>query len=423
MLHQFTFKNFKSFKEETTLDLLAASIKEHETDVVTDIMSEKVLKIAAIYGANASGKSNVIEAFQCMRYLVLNSFNGTHWTQVLPEPNWFEDERVPTEFDVLFSANQRIYQYGFSLLKGRVVEEYLYVRDHKQKKEKYHQLVSRDKDGFSGMLLDEIGKDSILTLVDEHTLFISVLSKFKIKAIHDVVQWFENSIVSDYGNPQKERVQYLIMDNNYTLSENPLVQIIENQREKERLEKFLKAIDVGIYGIDVIKSDFSNSIFENDTIEKKIVTYHKNPKTNQLVTASLDSESSGTKKMLMLYVELKRIMAVGGVIFIDEMDAKLHPLLIRYILIMFHDTKINVNHAQLVFSTQEVFTLDKDNLRRDEIWFVDKNQYGESQLYSLVDYVDDHNKKVRNDASYGKDYILGRYKSIPHLQRMEGLHA
>ena len=121
-------------------------------------------------------------------------------------------------------------------------------------------LVSRDKDGFSGMLLDEIGKDSILTLVDEHTLFISVLSKFKIKAIHDVVQWFENSIVSDYGNPQKERVQYLIMDNNYTLSENPLVQIIENQEEKERLEKFLKAIDVGIYGIDVIKSDFSNSI-------------------------------------------------------------------------------------------------------------------------------------------------------------------
>ena len=81
MLHQFTFKNFKSFKEETTLDLLAASIKEHETDVVTDIMSERVLKIAAIYGANASGKSNVIEAFQCMRYLVLNSFNGTHWTR------------------------------------------------------------------------------------------------------------------------------------------------------------------------------------------------------------------------------------------------------------------------------------------------------------------------------------------------------
>ena len=154
-----------------------------------------------------------------------------------------------------------------------------------------------------------------------------------------------------------------------------------------------------------------------------IVTYHKNPKTIQLVTASLYSEYSGTKKMIMLYVELKRIMAVGGVIFIDEMDAKLHPLLIRYILIMFHDTKINVNHAQLVFSTQEVFTLDKDNLRRDEIWFVDKNQYGESQLYSLVDYVDDHNKKVRNDASYGKDYILGRYKSIPHLQRMEGLHA
>lgn len=125
--------------------------------------------------------------------------------------------------------------------------------------------------------------------------------------------------------------------------------------------------------------------------------------------------------MLMLYVDLKQILDTGGTIFIDELDAKLHPLLIRYIIIMFHDDKLNPNHAQLIFSTQEVFTLDKDNLRRDEIWFTDKDKNGVSELYSLDSYVDDDNKKIRNDASYGKDYILGRYKSIPSLKRMEDI--
>ena len=418
MLHQFIFKNFKSFKEEQTLDLLASSIKEHETDVVRDVMDERVLKIAAIYGANASGKSNAIEAFRYMRFLVLNSFTSIDGlAQYTSVSNWFEDEGIPSEFSVLFSVNQNIYQYGFSILRDKIVEEYLYLRDSKQKKEKYHELILRDDKGFSGMLLEEIGKDNILKLVDKHTLFISVLSKFKIKSINDVVQWFMESSVSDYGNPAREHFQYRRVENGHGRPDSPLIKLIEDKKEKKLLENFLQAIDVGIAGIDVMTTSFPD-----ESEGKKIVTYHKNPKTGKLVTASLSSESSGTRKMLMLYVELKRIMTVGGVIFIDEMDAKLHPLLIRYILIMFHDSKLNPHNAQLVFSTQEVFTLSKENLRRDEIWFVDKNDCGESDLYSLVDYVDEENKKTRNDASYGKDYILGRYKSIPRLKRTEVLN-
>lgn len=425
MLHQFTFKNFKSFKEETTLDLLAASIKEHETDVVTDVMDEKVLKIAAIYGANASGKSNVIEAFNCMKYLVLNSFRDSdRMSQRFPEPNWFEDKNIPTDFSVLFSMNQNIYQYGFSFLNGKIIEEYLYQRDAKQKKENYYELLLRDEGGFSGALVQQIGKNNILELVDENTLFISVLSKLKVQSVNEVSQWFRQSIVSDYGNPNREHFHYRMMQSRVGIINNPLLQIIENETDKKLLEQFLQAIDVGISGIDVITTNFSDELFEEGTREeKKIVTYHKNPRTGKLVAAPLDSESSGTKKMLLLYVEIKRIMSSGGTIFIDEMDAKLHPLLIRYILIMFHDKKLNPNNAQLIFSTQEVFTLDKENLRRDEIWFVDKNDSGESQLYSLISYIDENSKKARNDASYGKDYILGRYKSIPRLKRMEDIDA
>ena len=138
MLHQFTFKNFKSFKEETTLDMLASSIKEHPHDVVTDVMEEKVLKVAAIYGANASGKSNVIEAFATMKNLVLYSFRQNVFsTKNDIEPYWFEDKNVPTEFNVIFSTEGDIYQYGFSVLEGVILEEYLYQRDPKVKYETY----------------------------------------------------------------------------------------------------------------------------------------------------------------------------------------------------------------------------------------------------------------------------------------------
>lgn len=425
MLHQFTFKNFKSFREETTLDLLATSIKEHENEVVTDIMDEKVLKIAAIYGANASGKSNVIAAFTCMRHLVRFSFrDNDRMRSIIPEPNWFEAKNVPTEFSVLFSTENAIYQYGFAVLDGTILEEYLYQRDGSQKKEKYHQLIVRDKNGFAGELLKELGENNVLDLVDEETLFLSVLSKLRVESVKDVYSWFKKVIIADYGHPDREKFDYYKMRTGSTFSNYPLIPLIENDKEKQHLEKFIKAIDVGISGIGILKEQVTNNdTFMDDFKEsKRVVTYHRDGKTGKFLATPLESESSGTLKMLMLYVDIKRIMDNGGTVFIDEMDAKLHPLLLRYILIMFHDRNLNPNHAQLIFSTQEVFTLDKENLRRDEVWFVDKNELGESELYSLVSYVDNDKKKVRNDASYGKDYILGKYKSIPRLKRMEDIY-
>jgi AAA15 family ATPase/GTPase len=422
MLHQFTFKNFKSFKEETTLDLLASSIKEHPHDVVTDVMEEKVLKVAAIYGANASGKSNVIEAFEAMRNLVLYSFRQNVFsTKNDVVPHWFEDKNVPTEFTVIFSTANDIYQYGFSILKGVILEEYLYQRDPKIKKEAYVELFSRNGDGLSGALLHNPGTQNILELIEEDTLLISVISKLKIPVAQTVFDWFKEVRIIDYGNPRKE-LRLSHFNQGYVIG-NPLLSLLEDESEKKKLERFIKAIDVGIDKLGIVQDALTEDSLNERSINelKRIVTYHKNPKTGELLLTPLESESSGTLKMLTLYVDLKSILDSGGTIFVDELDAKLHPLLIRYIIIMFHDEKMNPNHAQLIFSTQEIFTLDKDNFRRDEIWFTDKNDDGVSDLYSLSDYVDDEEKKVRNDASYGKDYILGRYKSIPTLRRIEDI--
>jgi len=422
MLHQFTFKNFKSFKEETTLDMLASSIKEHPQDVVTDVMEEKVLKVAAIYGANASGKSNVIEAFATMKNLVLYSFRQNIFsTKNDIEQHWFEEKNVPTEFNVIFSTGGDIYQYGFSVLEGVILEEYLYKRDQKVKKETFIELFSKNAETLSGELLSSIGTQNILELIEEDTLLISVISKLKIPFAQNVFDWFKEVRIIDYGNPRKELgLSHFTRGN---VIGNPLLKLLENEAEKKKLEKFIQAIDVGIDKLGIVQDVLNeDSLSERSTRElKRIVTYHKNPKTKELLMTPLESESSGTLKMLTLYVDLKTVLDSGGIIFVDELDAKLHPLLIRYIIIMFHDEKMNPNHAQLIFSTQEIFTLDKDNFRRDEIWFADKNDEGVSELYSLVDYVDDEDKKVRNDASYGKDYILGRYKSIPTLRRIEDI--
>ena len=411
MLHQFTFKNFKSFKEEMTLDLLATSVKEHQEDIVIDAFNEEVLKIAAIYGANASGKSNVIEAFNVMKHMVLYSFRTDFInSRVRPESYWFEEKSVPTEFSVLFSIEKDIFQYGFSVNQdGNILEEYLYQRDKDRVMEHYIKIFERGPEGISGEILNKIDDSNLLSLVEEDTLIITVIAKLKLPIIPLVYEWFKKILVVDYGNPNREFTEIRRMREGSRF--NPLIRFIEDPKEKKQLENFIHAIDIGIAELGIVE----------DIDEKRVVAYHRNPLTKELLQTSIESESSGTIKMLMLYVRLKQVLDSGGTIFIDELDAKLHPLLIRYIIIMFHDRKINIKNAQLIFSTQEVFTLDKENFRRDEIWFTDKNEQGISELYSLVSYVDDQNKKVRNDASYGKDYILGRYRSIPSLKRMEDI--
>lgn len=417
MLHQFTFKNYRSFKNEVTLDLLATAIKEHPNDVVTDVMDEKVLKVAAIYGANASGKSNVISAFNVMKRLVIGSFRQGINTKVRVEPYWFEEEEVPTQFSVLFSINQDIFQYGFSISKDTIIEEYLYMRDRSLKKEAYSELFSRVGEKISGELVEHLEVSNILELIESDTLIVSVLSKLKIDYIRTVYEWFRTVRIVDYGNPTREMSSFHRLRGG--MFHTPLILLLEDELEKKQIEKFIKAIDVGISKLGVIEEN--EIIGDEELNNKRIVSYHRNPNTDELVATPIINESSGTLKMLMLYVDIKNILDGGGTLFVDELDAKLHPLLIRYIIIMFHDKKLNPKNAQLIFSTQEVFTLDKENLRRDEIWFTDKNRTGESDLYSLVSYIDDDDKKIRNDASYGKDYILGKYKSIPSLKRMEDI--
>lgn len=409
MLHQFTFKNYKSFREAATLDLRAEALKEHRNHVVQDVMDIKLLKIGAIYGANASGKSNVLTAFQSMRHLVLHSFRGNNRSRRFqPESNWFEKPGVPTEFEAVFSKNGRLYRYGFSILGGRIQKEYL---SQKNSPTEEVTLLTREADSWTGALLEEIGEENILNLVDKQTLFLSVLAKLNIDAAKEAAAWFEDVKVADYDNVTSIQA--------YNAG---LVALLENSNERKLLKNFLEAIDVGIVGIDIVSGQSADDVY-NPQLDgnPRVVTYHENPRTGTLLVTPLSSESSGTLKLLMLYVDIRQAMAQGSAIFVDELDSKLHPLMIQYIITMFHSWQLNPNHAQLIFTTQEVFTLDKDRMRRDEIWFVDKNDAGESELYSLITYAANTGSSIGSHTNYARDYLTGKYKSVPRMRSIQEL--
>lgn len=403
MLIQFSFKNFKSFRDEVTLDMTASSIKEYSDKIIED-NGNKYLKITAIYGANASGKSNVIEAFSHMKNIIMNSFNSEAKWQNIPLKRFAFNEKSKNSesmFEVFFKNNNEVYQYGFELDSSKIREEWLYKKKS-NKSEKFELLFVRENDKFelsNGLKI----YSEMLNGISEKTLILSFLANIKIEDIKNVYDWFKETKVLNLGDPFIDTIRSSFL---------PAELLKNNLEERDNFNKFLADIDVGIKDI---------KIEEEVTEEKKrykAFSMHLNNDTQKEEYLPLKEESDGTLKMISLYSDLKKCLNNGGTIFIDELDAKLHPLLSKYIVQIFHNKNTNPKDAQLIYTTHDVINLKKENFRRDEIWFVEKNKENVSELYSLVEYKVE-NTKVRNDASYDKDYLLGKYGALPILKEFE----
>ncbi|MGJ0909499.1 AAA family ATPase [Clostridium botulinum] len=399
MLIQFNFKNYKSFKNESTLDMTAISITEHPYNLIEDNKGEKYIKTAAIYGANASGKSSVIEAFSFMRIWITNSFKISSDTEDIPIKRFAFDKEskdAPAEFEVFFKFKEREYQYGFSLDNKKIYEEWLYM---KNKRGKFISLFERSENKIQCNSKVLKGADNFITMVNNKTLFLSMISNANIPYSKDVFNWFVLTSVIDYGNVFIEGLLKELNPN------------IEDKEYQKELTTFLKAIDINIEGIVVEKYKD-----ENDKSKYKIYTKHLIEGGKDYYKLPLTEESSGTQKMFTLFFFLQTSIKLGIPIFIDELDSKLHPLLLRYILTMFHNENINKSGAQLIYATHDNYTLTRDIFRRDQIWFVEKDDSAVSSLYSLAEYKFEDDKKVRKDASYNKDYLLGKYGAVPILR-------
>lgn len=416
MLVQFNFKNFKSFRNEATLDMTATSIKEHPYNLVETKPGNSYLKVAAIYGANASGKSNVIEAFSFMQYFVVNSLvlenvENKHSKRIIPVKGFAFDSissGEPSEFEVFFINNDMEYQYGFIVDKEKVHQEWLYCK--KVRGRKFDILFERFCNNVEcGKKMNDAEKfkDS----VEDKTLFLTLTAKTKVKISKIVFQWFMNNSAVDFGDVVFESL----------IARGISPEILENEVYKNNIENFLVAIDTGIKGIRVEKINESKN--EDGGEGYKVFSKHQIKGSNEYVEIPFDQESSGTQKMFCLFDFFWEVMKNGSVLFIDELNAKLHPFLVRYIINMFHDPSFNKNNAQLVYTTHDTFTLTKDIFRRDEIWFVEKDEEGVSDLYSLVEYKLEDDSKVRNDATYYKDYLSGRYGAVPLLKEYDILEG
>lgn len=403
MLIQFSFKNFKSFKEETTLDMTASSFKEH-LDKIIEKDNNKYLKVTAVYGANASGKSNVIEAFSHMKKIILDSFTEeAKWRTIpLKRFNFDEESKNSTSmFEVFFKYNNETYQYGFELDNHNIKEEWLY-KEKKIKYKKFELVFARENNEF------ELSKElkiysEMLNGLSEKTLILSFLANIKIEDIKNTYEWFKETKVLNLET----------FNTGDILSEFLPKELLEGEiTAKEKFNNFLADIDVGIKDI---KIEETNSDENN---KYNIFSVHQNNDNQKNEYLPISEESDGTLKMISLYSDIEKCIERGGTIFIDELDAKLHPLLTKYLIQKFHNKITNPNNAQLIYTTHDVINLRKENFRRDEIWFVEKNVKNESALYSLAEYKID-NAKVRNDASYDKDYLLGKYGALPLLKEFE----
>ncbi len=423
MLIQFNFKNFKSFRDEVSLDLSATKITEHESHVV-DIANDKLLKVAAIYGANASGKSNVYDAFDYMTYYVAESFNfgGEEDSRRKKEndypkvtPFLFDEKSCDEEttFEVFYVDNAensgKIYQYGFSLRRDEVVEEWLYSKA-KTARNNYRTIFYRKKgeeleiNGFSKNHVENI-KASL----NKETLIVSLGAKLRVAKLKKVRDWFLNNDILDFGDPAENFFRSRMLPEGF----------VDSKEVQGNVVKYFASFDEAIQDFNIEKLPQEDE--KENSKSYRIDALHKMTDSQKMAAIPLKMESSGTLKMFALYPSLKDVLDNGGTLFIDELNARLHPLLVRNIILTFLSPEINTQNAQLIFTTHDIWQFSNELLRRDEIWLVNKNRDGVSELYSLADFKDEDGNKVRRDEALSKKYLTGNYGAIPALKPMKML--
>jgi AAA15 family ATPase/GTPase len=398
VLCQFNFKNFKSFYNEATLDMQATSISEHEESLLMDLDGQKFLPLAVIYGPNGGGKSTVLEAFAFLVnavmhpiYMLKDEEKAKRKNSIKAVPFKFIRKSIeePSEFEVFFRIKGAEYKYTLKLKKNVIVYESLFKQRINGKKAS--KLFVRD----SNMGSIEVGqqlKSIDVTGVSETIPFLSYVKILKeIEVINEVVQWFDNCNMINYDNP--------FMDLRVFLP--------ESDNGRNIMLKMLQEMDIDIfdYRVEELEGKDKIRIFTKHVVE------------DQEYELDLGEESSGTRKLFSFLPLIIEALQRGGVMIIDEMDAKLHPKLIRYIIELFSNPKSNPNKAQLIFTSHDLTTMKKEVFRRDEIWFVAKDKNQSSKLYSLVEIKDEDGKSIRKDATFDKQYLEGRYGADPYLRR------
>ena len=412
MLLQFVFKNYKSFRDEAVLDLTAT--KESGLSFhVRQIGNEKVLPVSMIYGANAAGKSNVQEALKYMVKMVLTSLNYGEESKNdryrRPAPYVFSKNSVkdPSSFEVYFTVPGDdkcvVYNYGFTVDEDGIVEEWLNSKARTARKSKCVFYRNRKEIELDGLGSRE--RENLRIAVTGKTLLVSLGARLRIKKLRTVFLFFAGLEFADFGRPIE----------NYILSRQVPPDFVHDETVRKDVIRYFSAFDESIVDLRV-------KVVDNDDTEESRLTIdagHKIEGSDEIVYIPLKLESAGTLKMFALYPFVRDVLRRGGVLFVDELNARLHPLLVRTFVQLFVDPETNRNDAQLIFTSHDSWQLNNGAFRRDEIWFTEKDGNGASALYSLSDFISDDGRHVRGDENYERNYLLGKYGGIPTMNLFE----
>ncbi|MDP4268634.1 MAG: ATP-binding protein [Bacteroidota bacterium] len=403
MLLEFTVGNYLSFKDKKTLSLEASSIKEFPENVF-QAGKYNLLRSAVIYGANSSGKSNLIKAMQKMSEIILNSSkqSSTDKIDVIPFLLNIETENAPSYFEILFLIDDVRYRYGFEVDKDIVHSEWLFACTGT----KEQMLFIREKDEIE-ISNDFVEGKGLEERVRDNGLFLSVVDQFN-------------------GRISKKILTYMNLKLQFIsgISHNAgaTIYFLSNKTYDAQIRQFLRLFNLGFDEFEVnekIIEGLNDGTWLRYLNEKiRTIHYKYNDQGVRIGTQpfSLENqESSGTNKLFDLIGSIISSLIYGNTFFVDELDAKLHPLLTLQIVKLFHSPETNPKNAQLIFATHDTNLLDYGQFRRDQIYFTEKDRMEATDLYSLVEFKDADGVKVRNDRKFEKDYIAGRYGAIPFI--------
>lgn len=419
MLLNFKVKNFRSIKDEIILDLQATSDKTMESQAVFELGKVSLLKTAAIYGPNASGKSNILKAFVAFRAMVLESFLRSNLTVELPNEYFklsSDTENKPSSFEMTFLLNKEIFMYGFEFDKKKIFKEWL--RQKKGNKilfERNGQKIESNKNYF---------QEASMTLknqTSERVLFLTLLASNNGAISKQVMQFIQ-------------KVNFVSATQRGATLDFSFIQFSNNLDMAKQMKDFTVMADFGV--VDIIADEkmvlakdihnmpdkFKELIFsgQSEIAQRNLQFLHKkfNAKGEEISSESLDfiaEESEGTQQWFALSAPILDTLNEGKVLLVDEIDASLHPILTQYLITIFNSKEKNPHNAQLIFTTHNISLLKEDILRRDQIYFTDKNKVGATDLFSLADISE------RKGVDFAKRYLEGRYNALPFISDFENL--
>ncbi len=412
MLVMFRVKNFASFKDEVILDLRAVSYKDM-TSHVLDIGKNKLVKTLAIYGKNASGKSNLVSALYYFESFIFNQFynegekeDDIKTAEKMPNIRrttyrLSEDINEESEFEMVFYHDNKTYQYGFSIKdedgenKYYINEEWLLVDEKEVFDRKREHIIPGKKYEKEIKKIDKVRNDR---------LYIGALDYFADGDVKVIIDGFKDYL-KHYFNVHFELVVEMSIKG-IVSGVSYSNKLVEDEQYRKIIEQFIKAADIGITRLE-IEENYNENTKEHRDYDIKTVHNVYNDKGEVVREEKFDikMESSGTIRYFSFIQYILNMIEDGGVFIVDEMSARLHPILTKFIVDLYQSKRNK--KAQLIFTTHDVSLMNRQQFRRDEIAFVDKNKKGESSIFTLADI------KARSDASFSKDYMFGKYGAIP----------